>query len=294
MPASDKLLIICGPTATGKTKLAYELAKKFNGELISADSRMVYRYMDIGTGKDIKKYGKILGYDLADPDEEFSISQYSAFGRQKIQEIQNRKHLPILVGGSGLYIKAVTDKIDSIDVSPNEVLRDNLKDKTVEQLVKLLKNSNLEKYEKMNNSDRNNPRRLIRAIEISMSGQQEQKEKFDYDTLFVGLTLEKEDLNKRIEKRVDARITEGMEDEIKFLKEKGFWNGAPSKTIGYKDWPDIEKWKREEIKYAKRQMTWFKKQKQINWFDVSNPNFAKDVANLIQKWYPSHINATEN
>jgi tRNA dimethylallyltransferase len=294
MPASDKLLIICGPTATGKTKLAYDLAKKFNGELISADSRMVYKYMDIGTGKDVKKYGKILGYDLADPDEEFSISQYSAFGRQKIQEIQNRKHLPILVGGSGLYIKAVTDKIDSIDVSPNETLRDNLKDKTVEQLAKLLKNSNLQKYEKMNNSDRNNPRRLIRAIEIAMSDEQEIKQKSNYDSLFVGLTLEKDILKERIQKRVDERIKEGMENEIKFLKEKKFWNGAPSKTIGYKNWPDIEKWKIEEVKYAKRQMTWFKKQKQINWFDVSNPNFAKDVVNLIQKWYPSHINAAEN
>lgn len=287
----SKLLVICGPTATGKTKLAFDMAKKFNGELISADSRMVYKYMDIGTGKDIKKYGKIFGYDLVNPNEEFSISNYSRFARKAINEIQKREHLPILVGGSGLYIKSVISDITTISVAPDKKLRKKLEIKTVDELFEKLLKINPERAKSMNDSDRRNPRRLIRAIEIA---KKEPESNFiKYDVLFVGLTANKEILKKRIGKRVDERINNGFEEELNFLKKKDFFRYVPSRTLGYKDWLDIEKWKLEEFKYAKRQMTWFKKESQINWFDITTAKFEKDVEKLIQKWY-SDTNAAQS
>lgn len=280
---SSKLLVICGPTATGKTALAISLAQKFDAILVSADSRMVYKHMDIGTGKDIEKYGKILGYDLVDPNEEFSVSQYSLFAQNTIKKIIEQKKLPILVGGSGLYIKAVVDGIATSNIPPNEVLRENLRDKTAEQLFKILKNSDSKKALEMNDSDRKNPRRLIRAIEIA--GKNINTDFPQYDVLMIGLSLEKQELEHRIKTRVEQRIKEGMEKEIEYLKSKNFWNGAPSMTIGYKDFPDLGKWKTEEIKYAKRQTTWFKKDKRIKWFDAGKSGFEKDVEKLTQKWY---------
>src|SRR5579859_7186521 len=123
-----KLLVVCGPTSTGKTKLALSLAKEFNGTLISADSRQVYKYMDIGTGKGEEK---VLGYDLVNPNEEFSVSQYVNFANKEIQNIYKEGKLPILVGGTGLYIKSITDGIETADVPPNEKLREELSKKVL-------------------------------------------------------------------------------------------------------------------------------------------------------------------
>jgi tRNA dimethylallyltransferase len=290
----NKLLVICGPTATGKTELAFYLAKKFNSTLLSADSRMVYKHMDIGTGKDIHKYGKILGYDLVEPNEEFSVSNYLRFAREKISEIQKQNKLPILVGGSGLYIKAVTDGIQTSEIMPNKILRENLKDKTSHELFKILKNEDSLYANNMNESDRQNPRRLMRAIEITSDLTQKiDQEKENYNILFIGLIVDKEVLKERINERVEKRVTAGFEEEIKFLKEKGFWEGAPRFTLGYKEWPNIEKWKLMEFKYAKRQLTWFKKDKRINWFDITTSSFKKEVENLTKKWY-SQADATQN
>src|SRR5260221_924256 len=277
-----KLLVICGPTATGKTQLVLQLAKKLDGILVSADSRQVYKYMDIGTGKDVKN---ILGYNLVNPNEEFSVSQYSRFASQKIQEIQGKNKLPILVGGTGLYIKAVIDNIATINVAPDKNLREKLHNKTIDELYEILVKINSEKSESMNDSDRKNSRRLVRAIEIANSNLKTVADKPEYDVLMIGLMADKKDLKERIEKRVEERIRMGFEKEVDFLKENGFWNGAPQKTLGYKDWPDIEKWKTEEFKYAKRQMTWFKKEKRINWFDIASKAYEKEVEKLAQRWY---------
>ena len=297
-----KVLVICGPTATGKTQLSFLLAKKFNGEIISADSRQVYKYMDIGTGKDKPEDDsiKIWGYDLVSPNEQFSISHYQKFAKEKIEEIQKRNHLPILVGGSGLYIKAATEGIETASIKPDTVLRENLKDKTVEELVKILNNADALRLQKMNMSDRNNPRRLIRAIEIAESTEERINEVKGYDLLFIGLTFSLTELEKKISVRVDERVRNGFQEEIKFLKENNYWSGAPSVTLGYKqslsagtdkDW--ISKWKLEEFKYAKRQITWFKKDKRINWFDVTDKNYEERVEKLVEKWYAQR-NAKED
>ena len=279
-----KLLVICGPTATGKTELALQLAKVFNGIPISADSRQVYKYMDIGTGKGPEK---ILGYDLVDPNDEFSVSNYSRFARKAIEDSYQENKLPILVGGTGLYIRGVIENIGTLDVPRNKKLREELSQKSREELVEILIKINPEKAKAMNESDRRNPRRLVRAIEVGKSSELNTKTSKDtnYDVLMIGLTASREELERRIEDRVVDRVRAGFESEINFLQEKGYWDGAPSKTLGYKDWPDVNKWKLEEVKYAKRQMTWFKKDKRIKWFDVSDVDYQKDVEKLVKRWY---------
>src|SRR3989344_5897459 len=281
----QKLLVICGPTVTGKTKLALHLAKVFNGEIISADSRQVYKYMDIGTGKDKPEGIEINGYDLVNPDEEFSVSQYADFANACIREINSRGKLPILVGGTGLYIKGVVDGIDTADIPKDEKLRVKLNGLKIEDLQEKLKKIDSKKFASMNDSDINNPRRLIRAIEVASSGKISERKGMSYDVLFIGLSLSREKLDERITKRVDDRINQGFDKEIDFLKKKDFFRYAPARTLGYKDWPDIKKWKREEIKYAKRQMTWFKKDKRIKWFDIETNDYKQKVEDIVQKWY---------
>lgn len=291
----QQLLVICGPTATGKTKLAFYLAKMLNGEIISADSRQVYKYMDIGTGKDTTTFGKVLGYDLVDPDEEFSVSQYAKFANNAIDKIYKQKALPILVGGTGFYIHAVIDGIDTIDISRDESLREKYKYKTSEELFDLLEKLDFGKANSMNNSDKNNSRRLIRAIEVAHKITSKRNLSLpNYDVLMIGLSTSLDELRRRVDERVEERIKIGFSDEVELLKKKGFWDGAPSRTLGYKDWPNIEKWKLEEFKYAKRQVTWFKRDARIKWFDVSKAGWEKEVELMAKKWYSQARYAEKN
>lgn len=188
----EKLLVICGPTATGKTSVAIHLAKKFNGELVSADSRQVYRKMDIGTGKDLPQNSsfqfpvsslkkqdvgfyvidgiRLWGYDLIDPQNDFNISKYLNIAKDIIEEIWKRDKLPILVGGTGFYIKGIIDGIGTSQIPKDESLRKSLEKKDVEELFEILAQTDSVRSSKLNKSDRNNPRRIIRAIEIALSG----------------------------------------------------------------------------------------------------------------------------
>jgi tRNA dimethylallyltransferase len=290
--ALKKLLVICGPTATGKTDLALHFRKALGGVLISADSRQVYKYMDIGTGKDIKKVGEIYGYDLVNPNEDFNVSDYAKYARRKIKEIWEENKLPILVGGTGLYIKAVIDGMETLDIPRDEKLRNNLKDKSAIRLYNLLVGLDPIKAASMNSSDVKNPRRLIRAIEIASGHGKKKKTSLKADVLWIGLMLSKELENKRIESRVDERIKRGFAKEITFLIKHNYMDYVPSKTLGYREWPDIAKWKKEEIKYAKRQLVWFKKEKRIHWFDVGR-DYQKEIEILVEKWYATG-NAKKN
>ena len=303
----QKLLVICGPTATGKTSLGINLARKFNGEIVSADSRQVYIGMDIGTGKEWGEGVKIWGYDLVEPKKEYSVSKYLKFAEKTIGEIESRKNLPIIVGGTGLYIKAVTGGIPTVNIPRNKNLRTSLEMKSASELFETLASLDATKAGNMNVSDKNNPRRLTRAIEVaqylitkgasSVGGIKDKKGLRNQDILFIGLESSKKVIDGKINKRVDARVKDGIKDEIKALLKKGVdWHDQSMFSLGYRQWRDyfegeveeekiIEEWKKEERKYAKRQMTWFKKEKEINWFDVGSGDFPNNVEKLVERWH---------
>lgn len=322
---SGKLLVICGPTASGKTNLAISLAKKFNGEIVSADSRQVFKGLNIGTGKDlpkgakmkhlwIKRFGyyevrgvKIWGYDIADPRHSFSVSQYLKFAKRVIADIEKRGKLPILVGGTGLYIKGVIDGIPTVDIPVNTRLRKGLEDKTPVQLFETLAQMDSIKAAGMNASDKMNPRRLVRAIEIATwkmnhGGSEFASEKngVSHDVLQIGLTAGEEYLDNKIEIRVSKRFKERLKDEIAgLLKSHVSWEMQSMSSMGYGEWKDffegkksemdvIKIWEAEEKKYVKRQMIWFKKDKRIKWFDIRSKDYSENVEKTVDTWHNKH------
>ncbi len=262
----DKLLVICGPTATGKTQLAASIAKKFDGELISADSRQVYRGMDITTGKDRPDVPVWL-YDVVEPDEAFSVSRWISLAKEAIANMVKRKKLPIVVGGTGLYIKALLEPFDTIDIPPNEEVRKKLAVLSLSELQQMVERGD------MNDSDWQNPRRLIRKIEIGQSGTRKKQEKM-YNALVIGLTASVPQLNLRIDRRLEGRMQMGLEEEAAALLAK-YDKSLPSMSvIGL-----------NEHAYARRQMTWFKKQKNIFWFDIMDAGLEDKVTKKVVDWY---------
>jgi tRNA dimethylallyltransferase len=316
-----KLLVICGPTATGKTALAVKLAKKINGEIVSADSRQVYRGMDIGTGKNLPigskikypwfyKWGyyeidgvKVWGYDLVDPKNDFSVAQYIKFADGIITDIQKRGRLPIITGGTGLYIKAIIDRIPTAIILRNEGLRKNLSEKSATELYEMLSQIDSLKAGSLNSSDKKNPRRLIRAIEVAtwMIDNRQKVEKpgkrEHFDILFIGLTDSKEILEKRVDESISTRVEAGIKEEVRKLIKSGLkWDNQSMMSLGYRQYRDffeggvheeavIDEWRREEKRYVKRQLTWFNKDKRINWVDISDNNFLTKVEIMVKKWH---------
>jgi tRNA dimethylallyltransferase len=308
----NKILVICGPTATGKTGLAVKLSKRFDGELVSADSRQVYRDMDIGTGKDHPRDIKISLIDVVDPNENFTVANYVDLAREVMGKIWKKGKLPVLVGGTGFYIKAVVDGIETIGIPPDWELRRKLQNflpagrqgKTP-KLQEILKKLDSEKWKRMNKSDRNNPRRLIRAIEIAIKAKSSKLNVQSYNSrvktshiLMIGLKALSKVLYRRIDERVDKRMKEGMVNEIKKLLVQGYsWdNSVLGETLGYQEFKGyfegkmiltevVQRWKYDEHNYARRQMTWFKKDERIKWFDITEIGFEKKVVELVKKWY---------
>lgn len=246
-----KILVVCGPTATGKTGLAALLAKKFNGELISADSRQVYRGMDLETAKE-RPDVPIWLYDVMSPGEEFSVSHWVKLAKRAIFDIQKRHTLPIVVGGTGLYIKALLQPFETIDIPPNRKLRKKLQKVSVKELQSLVRRGD------MNDSDWNNPRRLIRKIEIGRKKKPVEKQEFD--AFILGLTAPLPELYRRIDKRIEDRLHKGMMGDAAIFA-------------------------KEERSIARKQMTWFKKQEDIEWVDVSVPGFEKKAVQKVERWY---------
>lgn len=293
----NKLLIICGPTATGKTKLGIDLAKKFNGEIISADSRQVYQGMDIGTGKDDLKTWLV---DVVKPDFRFNVADYKKCTDRVLADIWERGKLPIVVGGTGFYIKAIIEGIGTMGVEPDWELRAKLTNYQIDELRIALERLDPKRWQKMNESDRQNPRRLIRAIEIARNTPPAPRLRWTSktDNLFIGLKAPYDILYQRIDQRVKARVEAGLEDEIRNLLKKGYnWeNSALGTTLAYSEWRGyfenqknkeevILRWKFDEHGYARRQMTWFKKNPKINWFDITKQNFQEEVEKKVENWY---------
>lgn len=298
----NKILVVCGPTATGKTSLAVRLAKKFNGQLISADSRQVYKGMDIGTGKDHPRDLKIELIDLVKPNRQFSVSQYSRLAWRAIKRAWRKKKLPILVGGTGFYIKAVVDGVKTQSIPRNPKLRVKIKNWSKEKLFDHLARLDSERAASMNWSDKNNPRRLIRAIEVAVFKKEHPNwrpsKQPQVETFFIGLKAPLKTLYQRIDKRVRERLKKGAEKEVReLLKKRYAWEkSALSETLGYQEWrPFFEgraskkevsrRWQFNEHGYARRQMTWFKKDKRIHWFDIQAKGWQDKVEKLVKDWY---------
>lgn len=262
-----KVLIICGPTATGKTDLAARLAKRFDGELVSADSRQVYRGMELTVGKDRPDVPVWL-YDVVDPDGDFSVSQWVRLARHAIEDIRKRRKLPIVVGGTGLYIQALLRPPETIDIPPDKRLRERLNSLSVVALQQMVTRGS------MNDSDWNNPRRLIRKIEIQNAKNVPKPATGTYDVLLIGLTAAKSELDRRIDERMNMRLRLGMEEEA-----------AKLRATYDERLPSMSALTVNDHAYARRQMTWFKKQPNIEWYDIGSPNVYEVVEKRVRQWY---------
>ena len=266
-----KIIVILGQTATGKSSLAVKIAKKIGGEIISADSRQVYKGLDIGTGKITKKEMRgILHHllDVANPKKKFSVAEFQKLAIYSISEILKRGKVPIICGGTGFYIDAITKGTIFPEVPPNNKLRKQLSKKSAIAVFKVLQKLDPARAK---NVDPKNKVRLIRAIEIvkALGKVPKIKEvKPTYKFIKIGLYLPSDKLKKKVEKRVKKMFKDGLLKEIKKLKRAGISNKR-LKELGfeYSD-PTYEKVVKETLNYAKRQMTWFKRDKEIKWFDA--------------------------
>ena len=300
--AKNKIIVILGPTASGKTKLAVELAEKFNGEIVSADSRQVYRGMDIGTGKDLAEYS--VPYHLIDvvnPKLRFDLAQYQKLAFAAIDDILGRGKLPILAGGSGLYLQAVIDNYKLSDAKKDLALRKKLEKLNAGELFKKLEKLSPNLAVKLNQSDKNNKRRLIRYLEILEQDKnfKSRKGQKKYEALLIGLSYSGEILKQRIFKRLMDRLKEqNMIGEVENLRAKGLsWKRLEEFGLEYKfislylqgklQYEEmVEKLNLAIFQFAKRQLTWFKRwEKQgvkINWVK-DNKKIEKLVKDYLEK-----------
>ncbi|HNZ86191.1 MAG TPA: tRNA (adenosine(37)-N6)-dimethylallyltransferase MiaA [bacterium] len=279
MNKKQKIICVVGPTACGKTKLGVKLASRFNGEIISADSRQVYKGMDIGTGKDLCDYGKIPYHliDIENPKKQITLFDWQKQAIEKIKEINSREKVPFIVGGTGLYINSIVDGYILADQKINKDFRKKLNNTPLPELQKMLKKLDLKSYNKI---DIKNKRRVIRAIEIAKSDSSISKKikKKLFKSLVIGITFDRNIINKRIDERLKHRLeNDNMIDEIKNLHKNGVsWKRLEDFGLEYRF---ISRYLQKKINYgelftqlsiaihqfAKRQMTWFNKRKDIIW-----------------------------
>ena len=308
-----QVLIIYGPTQTGKTSLSIKLAKKYSGELISADSRQVYKGLDIGSGKvgfdDVveKHTGfwtvngiRINGFDLANPGNRFTAADFLQSAESSMIRIIEHKKLPILVGGTGFYIKALLEGIGSIGIPADLKLRRRLEKLSSGNLYKQLLSIDPKRAKSMNQSDRANPRRLIRAIEIAFSNQKVKITGYRLPTtdyLLIGLTAPNEYLYEKADEWLEKRIQNGLANEVKGLFKAGV-DARWLESLGL-EYRWVTKYLLGQISYdetlirlrgdihsfIRRQKTWFSKFKNIKLFDISAADFQISLEKTVNLWY---------
>ena len=297
------LIIIVGPTATGKTDVSIEVAKKIKGEIISADSMLVYRGMDIGTAKPTYEEMKNIPHhmiDVVEPDREFSVAMYQKSVEQLICDISARGNVPILVGGTGLYVRAVLDDYDFTSATRDDKLREKLNQAATQigpiEMHRRLADVDPPSAERLHPNDL---RRVIRALEvyyqtgIPLSKQSQGTQRVPkYRYKMFGLTMDRQLLYKRIEQRVDLMLERGLVEEVSGLIERYDTLGTAFQGLGYKEIiaylkgecsldAAIELLKRDTRRFAKRQLTWFRADKRIEWIDLGNYRNRQEVANEI-------------
>lgn len=293
MNRKPKIIAVVGPTASGKSDLAVLLAKQFHGEVVSADSRQVYRGMDIGTGKITTREMRGIPHhmlDVASPKHIYSVAEYKIAADNCIAAMLKRGEVPILCGGTGFYVDAVTQGLILPEVKPDYVLRKKLSLMSSEKLFAMLLKLDSRRALEI---DAKNPPRLIRAIEIAktLGNVPPMKKDAPYETLFIGIDTPNETLRERIKKRLKKRITQGMLREAKQLHDKGLsWKRMEEIGLEYRYLSRYlrEKLSKEEMltqleqeimNYAKRQYTWFRRNKNIHWISLGD---AKKVEKIIE------------
>ncbi len=269
------LIVILGQTASGKSELAIKLAEHFRGEIICADSMTIYKGFNIGTAKPTQNEQQAIPHhliDIAEPGSNFNTEAFQRFANNAIQDIASRHKLPFLVGGSGLYIDSVLFSYKFLS-PPTEELREKLNQMDLHQL--------LQEADKLNLNtemiDAHNRRRLVRFIESN--GKRSSKLSLRPHTVIIGLQMPREEFDIRIERRVNAMIANGLEDEVRNLSQKYGWNNEQLKAVGYREWQNyfsntinhselVQLIIRDTLALAKKQRTWFKRNKSIHWFST--------------------------
>lgn len=306
------LIVLTGPTAVGKTKLSIALAKAVNGEIISADSMQVYKYMDIGSAKIREEEMQGIRHYLVDellPEEEFHIVRFQQMAKAAMEEIYAKGKIPILVGGTGFYIQAVTRDIDFTEAEQDDGYRKELEalasEKGNEYLHRMLEEVDPKSAEEIH---ANNVKRVIRALEfyhqnhtpISSHNQEQKEHTSPYNLAYFVLNAPRELLYERIDKRVDEMLEEGLVDEVRRLKEMGYHKGMVSmQGLGYKEilsylegeYPleeAVRILKRDTRHFAKRQLTWFRREPEVIWvnkdkFDYDEPKALEYMLNICRK-----------
>lgn len=301
-----EVIAIVGPTASGKTALSIELAKRLNGEIINGDSMQVYRGMDIGTAKIRPEEMDGISHhllDIRDPDESFSVAEYQSLVRDKIAEIQQRGKLPIIVGGTGLYVQSVLFDYRFSKQQVDEELRHALQAE-LERLGSEAMHSKLTALDPDIDIHPNNTRRVLRALEILLSGEEKEDGSLArtpmYDELIIGLDVPRAELYERIDSRVDGMMEAGLLDEVRRLHDSGLRDVQSIKAIGYKElygyfdgmYPleeAIVKLKRNSRQYAKRQFTYFRNKMPILWLDATiDPE--NNLEEIMRFWQESDRN----
>jgi tRNA dimethylallyltransferase len=304
----NKLIAIIGPTATGKTKLAIELALHFNGEIINADSRQIYRYMDIGTAKPTKEELAAVPHHLVDiitPDKEFSLAEYQQLTGKTIQDIQERGKIPFLVGGSGLYVWTVLEGWVIPKIAPDSGLRQELEKRAgMGQGAELYEDLRQIDPAAAAKIDPRNIRRVIRALEVNKLSETpfselQKKQSPPFQTLIIGLTADRQELYRRADERVESMLKQGFVEEVGSLQKMGYTLTLPSmSSIGYREIGQylndemtldaaVYKIKTGTHRFIRHQYAWFRlKDERIKWFDVEKapePEINRTVAEFLKK-----------
>lgn len=296
----ENLIIITGPTGIGKTELSLELAKKYKGEIISCDSMQIYKKLNIGTAKIDLTETSIPHYmiDIVEPSDNFTVADFKNSAKKIITDINKRGGVPFLVGGTGLYINSLVYNLDFTETEPDYEYREkliNLLEKEgSEFLYKKLKKNDKSMAEKIH---QNNGQRIIRALEILKSGNKKgdnfREKNNSYNLIYLGLNMDRTKLYEKINQRVDKMVDLGLVDEVKNLLDEGLDKNSQSlKAIGYKevisyldgeiDFDEmVDLIKKNSRHYAKRQLTWFRRDDRIKWFDRESDRILSDIESYI-------------
>ena len=307
-----KIVVICGPTAVGKTEISLKLAGDFNMEIVSCDSMQLYKYMDIGSAKPTKDELNAVPHhmiDVLDPTRDSCTAyMYSELARNAIDDIITRGKTPLIVGGTGLYLDSILYDIDFAASPTDEGERDELyriaENEGPEALHSILRDLDPESAERIHP---NNIKRVVRAIESARLGQnindfkRDFKLRVEYDPILIGLTREREELYDRINRRVDILMDMGLEEEVKALRDMGLTSSDyPMKGIGYKELMEyldgncsledaITAIKTNSRHYAKRQFTWFKRYDDMKWFDLTGVRDYHSIIGEIEEWLKTRL-----